>query len=258
MKQKTSLWLILTILVVVIMYFIWPLPFKYISRKVFVPLFEKTNVISRIIIRPIELFSSISQLENKNKQLEEENNLLKSAISKKEEEVVTCNNQVAERQRIVSQEYEYIQAKVIGRTPLSLNRQILISAGTDNGIDKDSTVIHQGYLIGKVVESYPETSLVKLVTSHDSLIPVITQDTRQTGLVRGGLQGLILTDLSAEVSVSDGEAVVTSGLGGDLDAGIPVGLIESNYDERGLFKEIPIEYPINPNMVEVVSVSKND
>lgn len=241
------------------MYFIWPLPFNYISRKVFIPLLEKTNVISRIIIRPIEMVSSINQLEKKNRQLEEENNILKSDLSKKVEEVITCNNQIAERDRIVTQKYEYIQAKVIGRTPLSFNRQILINVGTDKGVNKGSTVIYQGFFIGKVIESHPETSLVKLVTSHDSLVPVITQDTRQTGLVKGGLQGLILTDLSAEVSVSNGETVVTSGLGGDLDAGIPVGYIESDSDEdRGLFKEISIRYPINPNMVEVVSVLRND
>jgi len=68
-----------------------------------------------------------------------------------------------------------------------------------------------------------------------------------------------MTDVPVDAEIKKSEAVVTSGMGGDLPPGIPIGETSSiQVKNDKLFKNIEISYPINTNSIEVVSVVIND
>jgi len=97
-----------------------------------------------------------------------------------------------------------------------------------------------------------------LITDYNSLVPVILQDSRATGLLRGGLGGLVIEDIPLNIPIKAGEEVVTSGLGGTMPSGILVGKTNKIVSKEGdIFQKITLETPINIYYLEFVFVVQN-
>jgi rod shape-determining protein MreC len=146
---------------------------------------------------------------------------------------------------------------VIGRTPYSFNQSIVLDKGSTDGVKEGAAVISQGYLLGRIVVADPRKSEVRLIFSHLSRIPAMIESTHESGLVQGGLEGLILNDVSINAKISPGDKVETSGLGGDLPPGILIGTVSEILGIKGgLFQSAKIESQIKPTSIEVVSIIK--
>lgn len=238
------------------LYYIWPLPFKFVSTKVFIPVLTKASFFVSKALEPVRIIGEIKELDDKNKKIEEENLRLKADLARAQEQKNKCLNQIKERELAQEVNIDTIQALVIGKTPFSFNQIYTVNKGYKDGVQEGKAVMFAGYLLGQVLEVSESQASVKLITRHDSLIPIITLESRQFGLVQGGLAGLSITDIPVDANVKEGEAVVTSGLGGNIPNGIPVGKISDIKSKSdSLFKDIGVEYPINLNSVEVVSIA---
>lgn len=236
-------------------YIIWPLPFRYISKKVIIPFVDGGVAIISKGFEPLRTVGKIQALDNKNKELEKVNLELKARVIVSDEQRNKCASQIDERSSAQKAKLSTTQASVIGKSPFSFNQVFVINMGFDDGIREGAAVMSSGYLLGRVVEVTHADATVKLITGHDSLIPAMTLNSRQSGIVQGGLAGLSMTDVPVDAKVDESEAVVTSGMGGGLPSGIPIGEVSSiKVQSDKLFKNIVVSYPINTNSVEVVSV----
>lgn len=257
MIKKLSIRTLLAIALLVILYEIWPLPFWYFAKKVILPTGEKVSVGLSYLISPFRFIASISDLDQENKSLQEENKNLTAEVARLNESIHLCSavNQEVNLSRVTAREMVF--AKIIGRTPNTGSQIIVISIGANDGIKEGAAVLSSGYLIGQIKKIDANQSEVRLITSHDSLIPSILEKARETGLTQGGLEGLSLTEVPATTKVSQGDKVLTSGLGGDLPAGILIGKTEAALKERNnLFQSIKISTPVSISSLEVVSVVK--
>jgi len=255
-KYNLYLRIVAIFVFILILYYIWPLPFKFVSTKVFVPALTKSSFFISRVLEPVKIISEIKELDDRNKKIEEENLQLKADLARAQEQKNKCLSQIEERELAQKVNVDTIQALVIGKTPFSFNQIYIVNKGYKDGVQEGKAVMFAGYLLGQVLEVSESQASVKLITRHDSLIPIITLESRQFGLAQGGLAGLIITDIPVDADVKEGEAVVTSGLGGNLPNGIPVGKISDIKSKSdSLFKDIRIEYPINLNSVEVVSIA---
>lgn len=240
-------------------YVIWPLPFRYISKKIIIPFVDGgVSVVSKVF-EPFRVIGKIQSLDSKNKELEKENLELKAKVITSDEAANKCIGQIDERNSAQKTKIDTTQAFVVGKSPFSFNQVFVVDKGFDDGVREGAAVLSNGYLLGQIVEVAHGDATVKLVTGHDSLIPAMTLNSRQSGIVQGGLAGLLMTDVPVDAKVQESEPVVTSGMGGDLPSGIPIGQIASiKIQSDKLFKNITVSYPLDTSSVEVVSIAISD
>ncbi len=176
----------------------------------------------------IDFLSSIYKLNQKNIKLKQENQELLDKISRLKE--IERENEFL-RQQIglpIPEPRQLILANIIGQGTSGLGKYFLIDKGAKNGIKEKAAVISAGnLLVGQVVETANSFSKIQLITDSNSRINALIQESRITGLVRGG-RGLSLTiDLLPQgKTIEQGQIIVTSGLAGFFPAGLLIGQIE--------------------------------
>jgi len=257
MKKGFLVRFVLALILLLILYEIWPLPFWLFSKKVTLPLAHKSMALIRVFVSPFELVSQINNLSKDNQRLENENQLLKSQGSINSEKAHVCTTLQKEIGISKIGQFDLIPSRVLGRTPSSSNQIIIIDKGKGDGVQSGAAVLSNGYLVGIISQSGEGQSEVKAITSHNSLVPAVLEKSRLTGLVQGGLEGLTLTEVPVSSELTEGETVLTSGLGGDLPSGIIIGKLKGEIiKSSGLFQSSKIDFPIQISSLEVVSVVK--
>ncbi|OQA52590.1 MAG: Cell shape-determining protein MreC precursor [candidate division WS2 bacterium ADurb.Bin280] len=239
-----------------ILYRIWSLPFEIFTSKVILP---SSRVVADTVDRalyPIRFIGELNLLYKKNKELEAQNAQLKSQIVAMQERDV-LNQQVLSEQNL-DLNYEKLFARIISRTPQNFNRSIIVDKGSSDGVKVSDAVLSNGFLIGQVKKVEEKTSEVVLITNHNYLTPSILDTSRETGMIQGSLEGLVMTDVPAWVEVSLGEKVLTSGLGGDLPKGLLIGEVAESKKGTGLFQDIKIKSPFALSGVEVITILANE
>jgi rod shape-determining protein MreC len=147
-------------------------------------------------------------------------------------------------------------ARVIRRSPTRFFQSVTIDRGEADGVQDRSPVVANGFLIGQVVERFPHQATVRLITASDSLVGVVFSESRAQGLLRGGLSGLVVTDVPADVAIPSGETVVTSGIGDGIPAGIPVGVAgESAVQPSSVLQRITVRSSLVATKLELVFVT---
>lgn len=119
-----------------------------------------------------------------------------------------------------------VAARVVGYSTDSYNRSITLDAGSASGITTGMPVMGATGVIGQVVSTTPATCNVRLLTDPQSGVSVLVQSSRAEGIVRGSVEGtLYLEGIDDTVELSEGDVVITSGLGGGYYRGLVVGMI---------------------------------
>ena len=128
---------------------------------------------------------------------------------------------------------ESIFAKVLIDKQSPFLRSIIINKGSKDELIKGMAVLSDNYLIGKIVEVNFTTSRVLLLTDLNSRIPVSIEP--------GGIQSILsgngknsgkIQYTKDKNSIRPGSLIYTSGTGGLLKPGIPVGKIYISENQR--------------------------
>lgn len=260
MKQRPVLILIiLTLAVMTAGHFDWWQSVNGFIRAGAQPVLASETAVSR---KSIGFFSIIANLRN----LATENAQLRAKVTQLEADLSVLK-EVKHENDLLRQELsfvennreEFVPAQLIGRTTAGLIKDIVISRGERDGIRVGQAVMAQGYLIGAISEVTSNQATVRLVTHPGSLVPVVLQESRSTGLLRGGIGGLSMTDILIDATIAANETVVTSGLGGYLPSGLPVGKVVAVSASPGdITKRSSVSSPIDPSKLELVFVRKAD
>ena len=119
-------------------------------------------------------------------------------------------------------------ARIIGRSTNAWDQSITIDIGSAEGVRPGMTIMGATGVIGQVSRTADHTSTVRLLTDPDSGAAVMIQSSRENGIVRGSISGvLFLEDLEDDVIPQVGDVVITSGLGGSYERGLIVGAVAS-------------------------------
>ena len=125
----------------------------------------------------------------------------------------------------------------------------MVNKGSKNNIQKGMAVISEYHLIGKVEEVNYTTSRVLLLSDLNSKIPVIIEPEGVKAILSGG-EGNIgeIKYQKDKVSIADDSIVYSSGSGGILKAGIPIGKIKINNEK------INVEFFKDFNQISFVKI----
>ena len=122
-----------------------------------------------------------------------------------------------------------IIAKVLVDKQSPFLKSIVINKGSKNNIIKGMPVLSEYYLIGKVEEVNYATSRVLLLSDLNSKIPVLIEPEGVRAILSGGEDNLGEIKYQKEKLLISNESIVySSGSGGILKAGIPIGKIKIN------------------------------
>jgi len=156
-----------------------------------------------------------------------------------------------------NQEGQLIPAKIIMREPTSFFDNIIVDKGRDDGVVIDAAVVYNGVLVGTVKEVYPRSAKIVLITSKDSLIQAMLQESRAKGILKGGISGLFLENIVSDTDFRPGEYVVTSGLGGKINQGIPIGKVSDiQSGSSQIFKSFSVESLVDLSGLELIFIIK--
>jgi rod shape-determining protein MreC len=121
-----------------------------------------------------------------------------------------------------------VAARVIGNSGGAFARNVLVNAGSRDGVNRGQAAATGEGLVGRIAEVGDHSARVLLVSDLNSRIPVVLDDTRERAVMAGDNSDQPrLLYLRANAAVKVGERIVTGGAGGVFPPGIPVGVVAS-------------------------------
>ena len=173
------------------------------------------------------------KLQQENGQLKIENNYLKSELA------------TADRARALSvfearSPSKTVAARVIGNGTGANSRVVFVDRGSTSGVESGMAVVTPDGIVGKVVDAYPTSSLVMLITDPTFAAGVVSQKNGVHGTLKGlGHSECLVDYVQNEEHVDVGEWFYTSGDDRIFPKGFPVGQVTASSNGK-TFKEIYI------------------
>lgn len=233
-------------------------PIKGATLVVFTPVSKALIGVAGGVTDMARALWSLPALIRENNELAAENNRLAAELAGKTD-LVHENAVLRSELSLPASERsrEGIAAFVVGKSRTGAFGTFLINRGERDGIQAGRVVFSQGVLVGRVTEVFASTSIVTPITNVNSVIPVVLAESRGMGLLKGGVRGLSVEEVPRDVAIKQGEAVVTSALGGVVPAGILVGTVQSvTGNPADVFQTVAVKPSASFNTIELVMVAK--
>lgn len=129
-----------------------------------------------------------------------------------------------------------VYAELSMRDPAAWTREFRISRGENDGVKVGNPVLMGHVLVGRVVETFNETARVATIASPECRLSVFIQNTAGvsypgvfsgfSGMASGSRLECRIDFLPKDAQLQAGDLVITSGIGGQIPYGIPVGNLE--------------------------------
>ena len=150
-------------------------------------------------------------------------------------------------------DYSPVNARIISRQPSDFEQQVVISAGSNQGIGRDTPVVTQDGLVGRVTQVTGSAAQVTLITDEESAVQAVDQRTGAIGLVRHGEgQGqMILDRVGKDQDVQAGDVIVTAGTQSKqfpslFPRNIPIGFVVNvGQTDTASYKSVQIQPYVN-------------
>lgn len=130
-----------------------------------------------------------------------------------------------------------INAVVIGESNDVFSHSMLVNAGAADGVERGQAVVDALGLVGRIVDVGKSAARVLLLTDVQSRAPVYIEGADIEGLLVGRTNdrpAISFTESSEPVVFRPGQRVLTSGSGGVLPRGLPVGVVVEDEDGEAI------------------------
>lgn len=120
----------------------------------------------------------------------------------------------------------FVTARVVADPGGAFVRTMIVTAGRRDGVEEGQAAIAGRGFLGRVVEVGEWSSRILLITDLNSRIPVVVEPSRQRAVLGGdNTDRPKLLYMPPDAPVAVGDRVVTSGHGGLIPPGLPVGIV---------------------------------
>jgi rod shape-determining protein MreC len=130
------------------------------------------------------------------------------------------------------QDFQPVNAEVVGRPPSEFDQQVTIAAGSGSGIRRDDAVVTADGLVGKVGTVAGAQAQVTLLTDPNLRVSALDFDTSATGMISHGEGAgtLALDRVRKSAVLKVGDSIVTQGwkiqgLASIYPKNIPIGYV---------------------------------
>jgi rod shape-determining protein MreC len=193
------------------------------------------------------LKSERAQFERENMELREKVRMMEQVTALKDWQSVS--------------NFDGVQARVIARDSNLLFNTIFVDQGVVSGVEKDQPVVTADGLVGRVINSYPISSQVLLITDERHGAGAIigqTVEGRSLGVVNGKQEYLCeFRFIDPPKRVENGEQVITSGQDGIYPKGLLIGRVKRMDGEAAILPQaVDIEPAAQLGKLETVTILK--
>jgi rod shape-determining protein MreC len=200
-------------------------------------------------------YFALQNASRENERLRSENDTLKLQLNQ-------LQSKAAEADRLARllnfrqthQNVPMLGARVIGTSADTQSQTVYLDRGERDGIKRNMGVITPDGVVGKVIESYGNTSQVLLLSDKDSGVGAMISESRIQSPVGGvGEPLLSMKYVPNDDEVNLGQHVVTSGMDRIFPRDLPVGTV-TQIKAGNPFKQIRIRPSANLERLEEVIV----
>lgn len=217
-------------------------PDSFIINKTSGIVVQVMSPIISLISYPIYAVGSFANDISNFRKVNKQNLELKREISNLNEEInyykkIEAENiQLRRITNFVSGGTNYmLSTKVLGSSGGAFAHSFILDAGSKDGIEKYHGVLVDGCLVGQIISVGRNYSRMLLITDATLKIPVQIERTGTRAFLNGdNTKYPKLIHFENQDPVQIGDRVITSGMGGNLPYGIPVGIIGSISEEDGI------------------------
>lgn len=205
----------------------WFSPVRSTSHAAMQPIYELSLLPSYAAHWASGSLQSKETLRRKNMQLESQ--LIHAQAKLQQQDYILAQN--ARLQGILSttkpEQFDLNLAQVIGTDANLLRQIVVLNKGEQDGVQVGQTVIDENGILGQIINVYPNTSRLLLITDEQQSVAVTVKRTGQRAIVTGkGIPTSLTLDYVFKTSdVRVGDELISSGLGGRIPAGYRVGRI---------------------------------
>ncbi len=194
---------------------------------------DTVTPVIEVLAKPADAVSSVGRWIGDMASLREDNIRLKGDNARLQQWQAVATELSSENEKLRSllkfapaSKSAYTSARVAVDTASPYSRSVIITSGADQGVQQDLAVVNDAGLVGRVVNVARKTARVLLLTDMNSRIPVISEDSRERAIAGGNnSDALSLIYLPENSKLQVGEKIITSGDGGVLPPGLPVGVV---------------------------------
>ena len=205
--------------------------------------------------------------KSENERLKRENEDLRRQLVINEsalQENVDLRNALEYKSAPTLKDFRLVAAQVLSSPWSRFDQQIVIAAGSADGIAKDDVVVKREGLVGQVTKVFANIARVTLITDEDSAVraTVLTQP-NAVGILRhgSGTDTLILDRVSKVPNVRLHDVILTAGSPGKgqlpslYPRGIEIGEVTSvSQSDTDFFKQIQVEPYVDFSSLQSVLV----
>lgn len=212
-----------------------------------------------VIHTPVKFVTGIVSNIDDFMNMYEENQALKEQLAQNKSLIYEVQEIEEENQELRNlldmkesvRDYDPIQATLISRSPERWVEQATINKGEQDGVSANMVVITAEGMVGKIQSTSEFTSTVQLLTGFDQYNRISAtisrgEDSDIFGMIEGfdkESNSLIFRIIEeSDKDLEEGELVVSSELGGEFPAGLPIGTVkEVVSDQYGLTRIAMVE-----------------
>lgn len=265
-KRNDVIGVIITVIVLILLVFLSNLKIEKISyienafSKIVMPIQSGFTYIKNKLQGNNEYFANLDNLKKENGELKKKNSELEESL--RQLEMIESENKTLKEYLKLSEQYkqyETVPAYIINKDTSNYSRIFVINAGSKNGIQKDMTVIAAGGLVGHVISVTDTTAKVQTLIDTSNVASATLENSGDNVICRGTLENkkLKATYVSTTTTLTQGEKLYTSGMGGIYPKGIYIGTIKEIVETKNITdRYFIVETAVDFDNLETVLVIK--
>jgi len=155
--------------------------------------------------------------------------------------------------------FDLVPASLIRQNYQGFSHSFNLNIGTDDGVEINMPVVSSDGLIGNILISSPNSSVVQVMDDINFRVSGMIQRSRVTGIVQPDQNSNLRFEYVPLIEdVIEGDVIVTSGYSEIFPEGIEIGIVRKIADsEDGLFNVIYITSSVDLANIEDAFVIKN-
>ncbi|MCD4669105.1 MAG: rod shape-determining protein MreC [Actinomycetia bacterium] len=213
------------------------------TLDIFKPVQEEISSLFNPVTRFFTSIEDYIGLRQKYLELEEENAWLRSHYA--EDISIKVENDALRKllEIDIRKDHDIFIVKVIGFYSNRWQSEIILSAGTSDGVREGMGVVGSNGLAGIIISAGNNSSRARLISDPQSSLGTRILSSRKLGLNEGSQEGIVyLKYIPADEEIYKGDIIVTSEYGRYLPPDILIGRVSSVLDIAGdPYREIIIE-----------------
>ena len=188
--------------------------------------------------KPFQVFNSsliylreVKLAKEKNVELLKENQRLSSELDEKNF-LVLENHRLKNLLKIKEVDYvKKITARILIDAYKDAGSLIYIDVGKKDGLKINDVVFNENGLLGRIIELGKNSSKVLTIFDENSVIPVVSINSKKSFFLQGGNKRLELKHIEKKFDLKHGEIIISTDAAGYFKEGIKIGRVVKTLNE---------------------------